>query len=342
IGMRQYRKRIELVLMVFIGLAWGILLSELLRRNRWHGAIKNNQGINGEATSRLFPSIGRSSSYRTSPPSNSSPLTTPFIITEDSVQLAARLLNEPRVLCLVLTSPKAHKSRAVHIQRTWGTRCHKLIFMSTKEDKELGAVALNVREGYSNLWGKTRASLEYVYKHHFKDYDWFLKTDDETYVVMENLRAFLYAHSPKSPVYFGNKLRQNVTQSKISSGGKYVLSKAALHKFMKYAFDNSSICSNLNIGFEDIELGRCMQSVGVVAGDSQDEQGLSRFIPFSPLHWHKDHRNYTTSNLMFSYLTQDSNDCCSDSAISFRSGNAKEFYVLDYIIYNLKSFGINK
>ncbi|KAH8279737.1 hypothetical protein KR054_003730 [Drosophila jambulina] len=321
LGMRQYRKRVELILMVFIGLAWGILLSELMPRTRWHRALRNNQGIDGSATSLIFPSSGRSSLYSSSPPS-SLPTATPIITTDASAT---------RVLCLVLTSPKTHQSRAVHIQRTWGTRCHKLIFMSTKEDKELGAVALNVREGYSNLWGKTRASLQYVYQHHFRNYDWFLKADDDTYVVMENLRAFLYAHSPKSPVYFGSKIGRHVKQG----GGEYVLSKAALHKFMKSAFDNSSICSNLNIGYEDVELRRCLESVGVVAGDSRDEQGLSRFIPFSPLHWSKDQFNYTTLN--FTYSTQDTSDCCSNSAISFHSTNAKEFYVLDYIIYKLKS-----
>ncbi|XP_043063873.1 uncharacterized protein LOC108092294 [Drosophila ficusphila] len=52
--------------------------------------------------------------------------------------------------------------------------------MSTKADKQLGAVALKVREGYSNLWPKIRASLQYVYKHHFQNYDWFLKADDDT------------------------------------------------------------------------------------------------------------------------------------------------------------------
>lgn len=32
------------------------------------------------------------------------------------------------------------------------------------------------------------------------------------YVVMENLRAFLYAYSPESPVYFGSKSRQHGKQ----------------------------------------------------------------------------------------------------------------------------------
>ncbi|XP_016954725.1 glycoprotein-N-acetylgalactosamine 3-beta-galactosyltransferase 1 [Drosophila biarmipes] len=317
-GVRPHCKRMELILMVLIGMAWGVLLSALMKRDHWQ---YRGDPLRGESSP--FPS-----SHRSMP----SPNTTTIHPLPDIP--SARLFNETRVLCLVMTSPKNHQSRAIHIQGTWGTRCNKLIFMSTKADEQLGTVVLNVREGYSNSWPKTRASLEYVYKRYFHQYDWFLKADDDTYVIMENLRALLYAQSPKRPILFGDKFQTHVKEGYTSGGSSYVLSRMALHRLIKLGFSNSSICTNRNYGYEDVELGRCLSAVGVATGDSRDENGLSRFIPISPLHWY--------SQALLNNATPDNtNDCCSNTAISFHFNNALEFYMLDYVLYKLRIFGIN-
>lgn len=121
--------------------------------------------------------------------------------------LANDLYNEVRVLCWIMTNPNNHESKAIHVKRTWGKRCNKLLFMSSIEDEAIGSVALNVSEGRDHLWAKTKEAFKYIHKHHFNDADWFLKADDDTYTVVENLRLLLYPYHPETPIFFGCKFK---------------------------------------------------------------------------------------------------------------------------------------
>jgi glycoprotein-N-acetylgalactosamine 3-beta-galactosyltransferase len=44
-------------------------------------------------------------------------------------------------------------------------------------------IKLPVEEGRVNLWGKTKAAFKYAFENHYEDADWFLKADDDTYVM---------------------------------------------------------------------------------------------------------------------------------------------------------------
>lgn len=155
--------------------------------------------------------------------------------------------------------------------------------MSSVDDPDLPAVSLKVSEGRNNLWGKTKAAYKYVYENYKDKADWFLKADDDTYVVVENLRLLLSKWDPKRPVYFGKRFKPYVKQGYMSGGAGYVLSKTAVEKFLM-ALNEGSTCRQDTGGSEDVEIGRCLEKAGVVAEDSRDELGRERFHPFIPEH----------------------------------------------------------
>ena len=168
-----------------------------------------------------------------------------------------------------------HDARAKYVKQTWGKRCDKLLFFSDTVDTQLETIDLKVGRGRGGLRNKTVMALDLLYKEYVHDYDWFMKADDDTFVIVENLRYLLSEHSPSDPVWFGHRFKRVVSQGYLSGGAGYVLSRKALQKFGTRPTDCISIR-----GAEDVELGRCMQKLGVKIGDSRDAFGKSRFHSF--------------------------------------------------------------
>lgn len=98
---------------------------------------------------------------------------------------------------------------------------------------------------------------------------------------MENLRLFLYPYDPEASVYFGCHFKHYSTRGYMSGGGGYVLSRDALRRLNLFALNSTTTCK-LNEKSEDLQIGQCLQDVGVVAGDTRDLHGRHRFLPVNP------------------------------------------------------------
>ncbi|XP_041363539.1 glycoprotein-N-acetylgalactosamine 3-beta-galactosyltransferase 1-like [Gigantopelta aegis] len=251
--------------------------------------------------------------------------------------LAKKLEKTVRVLCWIMTSPKNLDTRAVHVRNTWGKRCNKLLFFSSETNTTFPTIGLNVTEGRNHLTAKTIGAFRYVYEHFYDEADWFMKADDDTYVIVENLRYFLSDHNTSQPVYFGHKFKKMVKQGYFSGGAGYVLSRQALKTFVEKG-SNTTICKQ-DGGAEDAEIGKCMSKLGIVAGNSTDMLGRSRFHCFdAETHlfggYPKWYYNYDADG------AKQGQENISDYAVSFHYVRPLKMYSMEFFVYHLRPYGI--
>ncbi|CAM4785865.1 unnamed protein product [Rotaria magnacalcarata] len=121
----------------------------------------------------------------------------------------------PRIFCLILTSPNSFLSRTKAINETWAPRCDQYFFITeypretmTPEQIQFAeqipiAPIKNITAGYDHLTQKSTLAFLFAYENYFNDFDWFIKADDDTFLIIEHLKAFLREQNTSEPVTFG-------------------------------------------------------------------------------------------------------------------------------------------
>ncbi len=139
-----------------------------------------------------------------------------------------------RVLCHVICSVKRRRNCAL-IARTWGQRCDKLVFSADFDDPSIGAVDVKAQwEGEKsvirNKWA--RGWLPIIAAH-ADAYDWFVKADDDTLFLADNLRRYAAATAQRmgasEPRYLGLRYKHFGKESTtFNAGAAYALNRPAL------------------------------------------------------------------------------------------------------------------
>ena len=119
--------------------------------------------------------------YHISTTSTTSTTRKPVRYVGHNTSMADDLFDKVKIVCILVTISRHHVKKAMHVKNTWGKRCNKIVFATSKKDSRLGlSAAIRVKNSRKLLWPKTRESFKYAHKHHFNDGDWFLKADDDT------------------------------------------------------------------------------------------------------------------------------------------------------------------
>lgn len=249
-----------------------------------------------------------------------------------------------KILCYVNTYKANFERKAVHVQHTWARRCDKYFFTSTTLHPNLSVLLLNMSmpEVRSHLWVKMRNVLRRLYAY-IDDYDYFFKADDDTYTIVENLRALLRHHSPDDPFMLGYRWNVLCPGGFFSGGAGYLLSREALRRLVERAIDKHPSCPTKDEDQEDVKTSYCAKLVGVKMLDTYGETGLSVFHPYNlPAHFNTSRRSdllngahvYQPENPFLRRVTME----FSERHVSFHYVENTLMYLIDYVIYYLHPF----
>jgi hypothetical protein len=234
----------------------------------------------------------------------------------------------PRMLFLVSTSPGSI-SKAQAIRKTWGARLpagSDVLFFSHVAAPTLPAIVLpGTACGAACLGRKEVRIWQWVLDHRtthglLRDFDFFVKADDDTFIAPLNMHDFLGGRDPGEPCYLGRRFAPALFGANSAhepailfnaGGAAYVLSRGTLELVAAAPFrhvyghgaaaaaaaaDNASSADQAPPpGFQwcegrfgtpgepgDIAIAHCLEAYGVLAGETRDGALRERFHPFGP------------------------------------------------------------
>ena len=184
----------------------------------------------------------------------------PSVISDDT-SVATTLHDRVRIVCVVMTTSGGLNAASRDARATWARRCDDVMYASSVADSRFPTVA--IPEGPDRTW----RAMQYAQAHYISD--WYFKVEDNTFVVVENLRYLFSKYNATQPLLLGdpwNEVRHKLTEGSVNSGG---LSREALTRLMRLKADGK--CT---------DIVECTKEAGVKIVDKRDAQGRTRFSSY--------------------------------------------------------------
>ncbi|XP_046542834.1 glycoprotein-N-acetylgalactosamine 3-beta-galactosyltransferase 1-like [Haliotis rubra] len=105
--------------------------------------------------------------------------------------LAAAVSRKVRLACFITTREVYMDTKLKAVNATWGRRCDKILYVMTTNKTGPDILGLDIRDHHDTLTEKIVQTFTHMYNTYLEQYDWFLKADDDSYVIVENLKFFL-------------------------------------------------------------------------------------------------------------------------------------------------------
>jgi glycoprotein-N-acetylgalactosamine 3-beta-galactosyltransferase len=141
----------------------------------------------------------------------------------------------------------------------------------------------------------------------------FVIADDDTYIIMDNLKKFLKLRDPNYKATYGcnfqapsefyvdeiNKNSSNQSSKNLtyynSGGAGYVISNSALGKVTSKLKENYNFCPMS--GTEDMDIAACFEKLQISIEKATDSDGFELFHPFNVM----DHINGDFPDWYYNY-----------------------------------------
>ncbi|XP_049778954.1 glycoprotein-N-acetylgalactosamine 3-beta-galactosyltransferase 1-like [Schistocerca cancellata] len=252
---------------------------------------------------------------------------------ETKVSEAEYLNKEVSIICAVFMK-KVQNAKA--LQDTWGKKCNRLIFFSTREFNDFPVVQFKPK----NSWHFLCDCIRHIWKNYGNQMQWVLFVPDDMFVIPENLRYYVAPLDYRNPHYLGHALTFWGQLYNIGQAG-YVVSKGALSA-LESRFNTTEKCAMGGKYWknEDFYLGKHLGELGITPEDTRDSLGRGRF------------HGYSFNQLLFRgkistlgsywkrsvFPVHEGRECCSDLSITFHGIEADKIYLYDYLLNHLRVF----